>query len=288
MRSQAINGRSAPKCQIREYSRQFGSHPGNPGLNEIGRQRGLNPVLAVVLSLYTPSAYSIRTDAIGRVHWFAMPKSKHRHRQAIPTRPSPPPAIPPVGSAQLGYDPKGPTESVDIVSSKEGWSEFTLQDGTIIRCKAILLDAKRMVGQYNDVGDPIYAMQVVMANQARVPDNLKKKSQFVSTTAVQKRERPATAPLVQHLYRVFETISGSSDWTGAVMVHDVSAGMNLSQGTVAWSSTVNVGMSVGGVYYTDGSEYDPGFVAHILRADAAPVETTFDNVVDMLDWLERD
>jgi hypothetical protein len=72
------------------------------------------------------------------------------------------------------------------------------------------------------------------------------------------------------------------------MVHDVSAGMNLSQGTVAWSSTVNVGMSVGGVYYTDGSEYDPGFVAHILRADAAPVETTFDNVVDMLDWLERD
>jgi len=35
-------------------------------------------------------------------------------------------------------------------------------------------------------------------------------------------------------------------------------------------------------------EYDPAFVAEILAADAAPNEATFDNVVDMLEWLERD
>jgi hypothetical protein len=37
-----------------------------------------------------------------------------------------------------------------------------------------------------------------------------------------------------------------------------------------------------------GSGYDPDFVASILHADAAPPEATFTNVVDMLEWLNRD
>jgi hypothetical protein len=76
---------------------------------------------------------------------------------------------------QLGYDPKGPTEPVDIVSSKDGWSEFTLTDGTVIRAKAAILDVKKMVGQYNADGEPVYMLQMTMVNQMRVPDNLKKK-----------------------------------------------------------------------------------------------------------------
>lgn len=108
-----------------------------------------------------------------------MSRSKHRHRQQPipsgqvvlpPAPPSPAPAI------QLGYDPKGPSVPVDVVSSKEGWSEFTLEDGTVIRAKAMLLDVKKMVGQYNAQGEPIYLMQLIMANQALVPDKLKKKS----------------------------------------------------------------------------------------------------------------
>jgi S-adenosylhomocysteine hydrolase len=74
-----------------------------------------------------------------------------------------------------GYDPTGPSEPVDIVSSKEGWSEFTLQDGTVIRAKAVLLDVKKMINQFNAEGDPIYLMQMIMANQTRVPTSLKKK-----------------------------------------------------------------------------------------------------------------
>jgi hypothetical protein len=76
---------------------------------------------------------------------------------------------------QLGYDPKGPTEPVDIVSSKDGWSEFTLTDGTVIRAKAAVLDVKKMVGQYNADGEPVYVLQMTMVNQMRVPDSLKKK-----------------------------------------------------------------------------------------------------------------
>jgi hypothetical protein len=77
---------------------------------------------------------------------------------------------------QLGYDPKGPSEPIDIVSTTEGWSEFTLKDGTLIRTKAVLLDVKKMTGQFNAEGDPIYAMQMVLASQTRIPENLKKKS----------------------------------------------------------------------------------------------------------------
>jgi hypothetical protein len=102
-----------------------------------------------------------------------MAKNK-RKEPPIPNPPLPLPA-PTVAQVQLGYDPKGPKESVDIVSSKDGWSEFTLADGTILRAKAVVLDVKKMVGQYNQEGEPIYEMQLTMVSQSRVPEELKKK-----------------------------------------------------------------------------------------------------------------
>lgn len=35
-------------------------------------------------------------------------------------------------------------------------------------------------------------------------------------------------------------------------------------------------------------EYDPDLVAALLKADAAPPAAVFDNVIDMMEWLERD
>lgn len=55
-----------------------------------------------------------------------------------------------------------------------------------------------------------------------------------------------------------------------------------------WSSNATIGISLGGEYYVSAADYDPGFVASILQADAAPPEASFNNVVDMLDWLNRD
>ena len=37
----------------------------------------------------------------------------------------------------------------------------------------------------------------------------------------------------------------------------------------------------------DEGEYDPAFVARVLKADSEPMRT-FDNVVDLMDWLDRD
>lgn len=64
---------------------------------------------------------------------------------------------------------------VDVVSSKEAWSEYTLSDGTVIRTKAALLEAKRAVGQYSQDGNPIYVFNFAGLNQVVAPDNLRKK-----------------------------------------------------------------------------------------------------------------
>ena len=67
-------------------------------------------------------------------------------------------------------------ETTDIISTKEGWSEYTLEDGSVIRAKAVLLDVKKATGQYTPDGNPIYIMQFAFVNQLKnVPEGLKKK-----------------------------------------------------------------------------------------------------------------
>lgn len=104
--------------------------------------------------------------------------AKSTRRQGQSGRQGAPPAKPPllaVQQLQLGYDPSGPKQPVDIVATKEAWSEFTLEDGTVLRSKAIVLDVRKMANQYNTDGEPIYEMQLTMVTQARVPDTLKKR-----------------------------------------------------------------------------------------------------------------
>ena len=84
-----------------------------------------------------------------------------------------PPPVPQIQMV-LGYDPKGKMEPRDVVESKEGWSEYILADGSKIRIKGVLLDAKRAVNQFNPEGDPIYVMQITMVQQLVAPDKLKK------------------------------------------------------------------------------------------------------------------
>ena len=68
--------------------------------------------------------------------------------------------------------------------------------------------------------------------------------------------------------------------------------MALSNGAVvadsSFYSTATLGVSLGGTYFAGASGYDSDFVASILQADASAPEATFNNVVDMLDWLNRE
>src|SRR4051812_23552014 len=107
-----------------------------------------------------------------------MAKTKPKRQQATAAAPPSPPASPPAGMVQinLGYDPTAKIESRDIVEIKEGWSEYTLQDGSVLRVKASILDVKRVLDQYGPDGNPLYVMQFAFVNQLVAPDHLKKKS----------------------------------------------------------------------------------------------------------------
>jgi hypothetical protein len=87
--------------------------------------------------------------------------------------------VPPFGSTAqfaLGYDPMGPMEQRSVVASKEGWSEYTLDDGTILLTRNAIIDVKRAVGQYNLAnGDPVYVVQGASLINTMAPDHLKKK-----------------------------------------------------------------------------------------------------------------
>lgn len=45
---------------------------------------------------------------------------------------------------------------VGIDESSEKWSEFTLEDGTILRAKMSIVSAARVDGQFDQDGNPMY------------------------------------------------------------------------------------------------------------------------------------
>lgn len=57
----------------------------------------------------------------------------------------------PIGIAD-GYE-------VPIIESKERWSELTLEDGTVLRVKPNVITAIRVEGQYDQDGNPLYALK---------------------------------------------------------------------------------------------------------------------------------
>jgi hypothetical protein len=102
-------------------------------------------------------------------------KSKQK-KQPISNRP---PDTPPPQRAGIqnpfGYDPTRKIEPRDVVGSKDGWSEYTLADGSIISAKAVILDVKRAVDQYSQDGNPLYILQFAFVNRVQAPEVLKKK-----------------------------------------------------------------------------------------------------------------
>ena len=67
---------------------------------------------------------------------------------------------------------------VPIEELNERWSEIKLEDGTIIRIKLSLISAVRVPGQYDQVGNPMYIMNMTPTIAIlSVPEELRKKVQ---------------------------------------------------------------------------------------------------------------
>jgi|SRR6185437_5821356 len=97
------------------------------------------------------------------------------------------------------------------------------------------------------------------------------------------KEREAYA---WQVHPVIKTVAGFGNAQSLMAFSD-----NYGVGTLVSSglfSTAPNTVFLGCTYFAGTSDYDPDFVASILQADASAPEATFNNVVDMLDWLNRE
>jgi hypothetical protein len=103
-----------------------------------------------------------------------------------------------------------------------------------------------------------------------------------------RRRRPAS------LYAGEYSASGSGSGSARIMHGSNAEYVIIAAGQWFGGGSTSAGLSVTAYAYSGATsvaaeeEYDPAFVAKVLAADAAPVEARFDNVVDLMDWLERD
>ena len=58
----------------------------------------------------------------------------------------------------------------------EPWNRYSLEDGTTMKMKVVLLDVKRIEGEYSEDGNPVYQIQAQYIMGIDAPDNLKKKN----------------------------------------------------------------------------------------------------------------
>jgi hypothetical protein len=76
--------------------------------------------------------------------------------------------MPPSGAMTDGFD-------VPVVESTERWTEIKLEDGSILRIKASVLSAIRVQGQFDNDGNPMYALKSnISMVVVDAPDNLKR------------------------------------------------------------------------------------------------------------------
>jgi hypothetical protein len=79
---------------------------------------------------------------------------------------------------------EGPQEAteVPVKESTERWTEVTLEDGTILRIKPVVLSAIRVENQYDQEGNPLYQLKVnQLMTVASAPDHLRKGAEKPNT-----------------------------------------------------------------------------------------------------------
>ncbi len=78
-------------------------------------------------------------------------------------------------TSPAGVNKSAPTVPVEIVSAKELWSEIFLKDGTILRIRPIVVEARRARFEFNELGEPVYHVKTAIITTAKSPTRLHKK-----------------------------------------------------------------------------------------------------------------
>ncbi len=71
---------------------------------------------------------------------------------------------------------KGEGVEIQVSESTERWSDFTFDDGTLIRAKIMVTSAVRVDGEFDQNGNPVYIMNVgPVFSIVHVPEQYRKK-----------------------------------------------------------------------------------------------------------------
>lgn len=66
-----------------------------------------------------------------------------------------------------------PAEELEFRSTSEPWTEYQLEDGTVIKIKAILASVHRLVDRYKEDGEPVYGLVIGNLPVLSIPPALK-------------------------------------------------------------------------------------------------------------------
>jgi hypothetical protein len=98
---------------------------------------------------------------------------KSRARKGSASGPTPPPFVPPpFGVMGVPQFPPAVLDARRVVRSSEGWSEYKLDDGTVLKIRSVLVDVKRAKDQYGIDGKPTYFMTLTNVTEATTPARL--------------------------------------------------------------------------------------------------------------------
>ena len=66
-------------------------------------------------------------------------------------------------------------EQININQTSEYWNQYFLEDGTVLKMKLVATKVVRLVGQYDQSGNPVYFVTSTNVVAVDSPDILKKK-----------------------------------------------------------------------------------------------------------------
>lgn len=65
-------------------------------------------------------------------------------------------------------------ELVDMMETKEPWSEVSLADGSLVRSKVVVSEVWKVTGEYDPNGDPVYVVKAQIVTSTVAPEHLRK------------------------------------------------------------------------------------------------------------------
>ncbi len=80
-----------------------------------------------------------------------------------------------------------PADQLNFTSNAEPWTEYELEDGTVIRIKSVLAQVFRVVDQYLPNGEPVYVMQIGNLPVVTIPSELKRHAPTESAAEEEER-----------------------------------------------------------------------------------------------------